>query len=81
MINHLFFSVIRPWKLLPEVQRLSHSVKTDPVALYQKYQKEWNQISFPGENHHADVRWAVREKMLGTDPTPRVKFPNKYKYL
>ncbi|XP_063975929.1 centriolar and ciliogenesis-associated protein HYSL1 [Diachasmimorpha longicaudata] len=64
-------SFIRPWRLIPEAQRLAQPTKSDPVTLYQNYQKEWKQISFPGENRHADIRWAVREKMLGTDPTPR----------
>ncbi|XP_015121431.1 uncharacterized protein LOC107044158 [Diachasma alloeum] len=64
-------SFIRPWRLNPESQRFPQTTKSDPVTLYQNYQKEWKQISFPGENRHADIRWAVREKMLGTDPTPR----------
>ena len=62
-------SFIRPWRLQPETQR-SSSVKSDPVTLYQKYQQEWKQMSFPGEAKHASLRWAVREKMLGGDPRP-----------
>ncbi|XP_043270356.1 uncharacterized protein Hyls1 [Venturia canescens] len=64
-------SFIRPWQLQPETQRNASVKKSDPVALYQKYQQEWKQISFPGEEQHARVRWAIREKMLGTDPNPR----------
>ncbi|KAG7213879.1 hypothetical protein KM043_003087 [Ampulex compressa] len=60
-------SFIRPWRLQPEHRRTK---KNDPVLLYQKYQEEWKQISFPGEAKHNGVRWAVREKMLGMDPHP-----------
>lgn len=66
-INSRHKSFIRPWRLQPQAQKLINK-KCDPVALYQKYQQEWKQISFPGEAKHSKVRWAVREKMLGTDP-------------
>ncbi|KYN43356.1 hypothetical protein ALC56_02082 [Trachymyrmex septentrionalis] len=62
-------SFIRPWRLQSEIQK-NIIKKCDPVALYQKYQQEWKRISFPGEAKHSKVRWAVREKMLGTDPHP-----------
>lgn len=71
--------VIRPWRLQSEVQKNITNKKCDPVALYQKYQQEWKQISFPGEAKHSKIRWAVREKMLGTDPHPVVRFTNCYK--
>ncbi|KAK0076117.1 hypothetical protein PV325_005838 [Microctonus aethiopoides] len=64
-------SFIRPWQLHPEIHRLPHNVRSDPVLLYQQYQKGWKQKLLPGENRHAEIRWAVREKMLGTNPTPR----------
>ncbi|KAK0174506.1 hypothetical protein PV327_010268 [Microctonus hyperodae] len=64
-------SFIRPWQLHPEIHRLPQNVKSDPVLLYQQYQKGWKQKLLPGENRHAEIRWAVREKMLGTNPTPR----------
>ena len=63
-------SFIRPWRLQPETQRALSNNKSDPVTLYQKYQQEWKQMSFPGEAKHASLRWAVREKMLGGDPRP-----------
>ncbi|XP_011158268.1 uncharacterized protein LOC105194852 [Solenopsis invicta] len=68
-INSGHKSFIRPWRLQSEAQK-NINKKCDPVALYQKYQEEWKQISFPGEAKHSKVRWAVREKMLGTDPHP-----------
>ncbi|XP_012543574.1 hydrolethalus syndrome protein 1 homolog [Monomorium pharaonis] len=68
-VNSGHKSFIRPWRLQSEVQKTANK-KCDPVALYQKYQQEWKQISFPGEAKHLKVRWAVREKMLGTDPHP-----------
>ncbi|XP_078037204.1 uncharacterized protein LOC144470182 isoform X1 [Augochlora pura] len=69
-------SFIRPWRLQPEAQKGSNAKKSDPVALYQKYQQEWKQMSFPGEAKHAGLRWAIREKMLGGDPHP-VPLPRK----
>lgn len=63
-------SFIRPWRLQPEAQRSLSVKKSDPVTLYQKYQQEWKQMSFPGEAKHSSVRWAIREKMLGVDPNP-----------
>ncbi|XP_050462576.1 uncharacterized protein LOC126857312 [Cataglyphis hispanica] len=68
-INSRHKSFIRPWSLQPQAQKVINK-KCDPVALYQKYQQEWKQISFPGVAKHSKVRWAVREKMLGTDPHP-----------
>ncbi|XP_057326558.1 uncharacterized protein LOC130668336 [Microplitis mediator] len=62
---------IRPWKLQSEASRFPQKSKSDPVMLYHKYQKEWKQFSFLQDNKHANVRWAIREKMLGADPTPR----------
>ncbi|XP_077267083.1 uncharacterized protein LOC143900038 [Temnothorax americanus] len=69
-VNFAHKSFIRPWRLQSEAQKNITNKKCDPVALYQKYQQEWKQISFPGEAKHSKVRWAVREKMLGTDPHP-----------
>lgn len=66
-------SFIRPWRLHPE-NKVTNK-KSDPVALYQKYQNEWKQLALPGEERHANVRWAVREKMLGADPNPRPLLP------
>ncbi|KAK2575720.1 hypothetical protein KPH14_012109 [Odynerus spinipes] len=63
-------SFIRPWRLHLEVQKSITNKKCDPVALYQKYHEEWKQISLPGEAKHMSLRWAVREKMLGSDPHP-----------
>lgn len=68
------FTVIRPWRLQPEAQKNVINKKCDPVTLYQKYQQEWKHISFPGEATHSKLRWAVRERMLGTDPHPAVRF-------
>lgn len=63
-------SFIRPWRLCTETQKSATKKRCDPVALYQQYQEEWKQISLPGEAKHMSVRWAVREKMLGSDPHP-----------
>jgi len=39
--------------------------KSDPVALYHKYQRIWRMQNIPGESPHAQLRWAVRGHMLG----------------
>ncbi|XP_017775388.1 PREDICTED: uncharacterized protein LOC108561822 [Nicrophorus vespilloides] len=51
-------SFIRP-KLVTKVH------KNDPVALYQKYQTEWKKLKIPGESSHSDLRWAIREQLMG----------------
>lgn len=40
--------------------------KSDPVSLYQAYQKDW--VKFKSnicESSHSDLRWSIREKMMG----------------
>lgn len=39
--------------------------KCDPVMLYHKYQEEWKKHSIPGEADHAELRWSIRERLLG----------------
>lgn len=40
--------------------------KTDPVSLYQAYQKDWEKFkSNICESSHSDLRWTIREKMMG----------------
>lgn len=40
--------------------------KTDPVSLYQAYQKDWAKFkSNICESSHSDLRWSIREKMMG----------------
>lgn len=40
--------------------------KTDPVSLYQSYQKDWEKFkSNICESSHSDLRWSIREKMMG----------------
>uniref|UniRef100_A0A182PJ80 HYLS1_C domain-containing protein n=1 Tax=Anopheles epiroticus TaxID=199890 RepID=A0A182PJ80_9DIPT len=46
----------------------SHSVKrSDPVGLYHAYQKDWSKFkqNLPGENNHSELRWKIRNKLLG----------------
>ncbi|KAG5899922.1 hypothetical protein JTB14_002473 [Gonioctena quinquepunctata] len=45
--------------------------RCDPVALYHQYQEEWKKLKFPGQDHHSDLRWAVREKLM-SGPTVQV---------
>ncbi|ETN62235.1 hypothetical protein AND_006081 [Anopheles darlingi] len=39
--------------------------RSDPVALYHSYQKDWNKFKLPGENDHSELRWKIRTKLLG----------------
>lgn len=48
----------------------SKKIGSDPVTLYNQYKRYWSKLSFPGEESHAKLRWAVREKMLGSQPNP-----------
>lgn len=65
-------SFIRPWKCQSGGQRSGYlSNRSDPVALYHKYQALWQQNKIPGEENHSGLRWNIRERMLGQDPHPR----------
>jgi Hydrolethalus syndrome protein 1 C-terminus len=40
--------------------------RTDPVSLYQAYQKDWEKFKNNiCESSHSDLRWTIREKMMG----------------
>lgn len=44
------------------------SKKTDPVSLYHSYQKDWERFkSNICESSHSDLRWSIREKMMGNN--------------
>jgi len=62
-------SFIRTWQSRPK----SASQRSDPVALYQKYKQVWQQQKLPGEDNHNDLRWVIRERMLGQEPHPRTE--------
>lgn len=69
----LWVSVIRPWNIRHAGKKApSRNLKEDPVKLHQHYQNAWRQYRFPGESGHSDLRWNIREKMMGQGPTPRV---------
>lgn len=41
--------------------------KTDPVALYQSYQKDWKKFRTNiCEASHSDLRWGIRDKLLNS---------------
>lgn len=52
------------------------SQRCDPVTLYHQYQQLWKQQKLPGENNHNELRWSIRERMLGQDPQIRVSNVN-----
>lgn len=49
--------------------------KSDPVSLYHYYCALWEKykMRLPGENDRADLRWSVREKLLGEKPAKNTK--------
>lgn len=52
--------------LLPGIRPQTHKVtKSDPVALYNNYQKDWAKFKnrIPIDNKHLDLRWAVRARL------------------
>merc|ERR1712179_549097 len=46
----------------------SRPAASDPVALHQKYKKQWAKVNIPGEKSHNKLRWAVRGWMMGEEP-------------
>ncbi|XP_077285401.1 hyls1 centriolar and ciliogenesis associated [Arctopsyche grandis] len=49
--------------------------KSDPVSLYHQYSTLWQKYktNLPGENDWADIRWSVREKLLGDKQSQDVR--------
>ena len=39
--------------------------KSDPVKLYQSYKEHWDKTKFPGDDSTKQLRWTVREWMMG----------------
>ncbi|CAK1549474.1 unnamed protein product [Leptosia nina] len=60
---------------LIKVPRLRQKKKCDPVSLYHYYSSLWEKYkpNVPGENDWADIRWRIRQKMVGTDSQPPSK--------
>ncbi|PKU31542.1 hydrolethalus syndrome protein 1 [Limosa lapponica baueri] len=38
--------------------------KTDPVAKYFEYKREWGKFRIPGEDERRELRWGIREQMF-----------------
>lgn len=63
------------------VAQVDKMKRTDPAAKLREYKKDWERFSFPGEDSHQELRWAVRRRMLQPGPPPRPQrrmVPNKY---
>lgn len=60
--------VIRSWKLKGKPSGFQRPAPHDPVKLYHHYQSLWAKRKCPGEDSRADLRWLIREKMLGQNP-------------
>ncbi|CAO1381883.1 unnamed protein product [Diamesa serratosioi] len=57
------------WIRAKSAQPVKKSVsKNNPVDLYNAYQKDWIKFKVNMcESSHSDLRWSIREKMLGKD--------------
>lgn len=61
-------SFIRPWQLQGVATGTGRTGSRDPVSLHQYYQTMWAKHKCPGEDSRSDLRWLIREKMLGQNP-------------
>ncbi|XP_061870185.1 centriolar and ciliogenesis-associated protein HYLS1 isoform X2 [Colius striatus] len=51
--------------------------KTDRVAKYLEYKREWEKFRIPGQEPHQELRWSIREQML-CKPDPPLKSTHVY---
>ncbi|XP_068935943.1 centriolar and ciliogenesis-associated protein HYLS1 isoform X1 [Petaurus breviceps papuanus] len=69
--------------ILPKLDQLGRNRgKTDRVARYFEYKRDWDSMRFPGEDQRKDLRWGVREQMIcRSEPQPKpqhIYVPNNY---
>ncbi|KAM6238423.1 centriolar and ciliogenesis-associated protein HYLS1 isoform 1-T3 [Porphyrio hochstetteri] len=67
----------------PRFEPLGHNRgKTDRVAKYLEYKREWEKFPIPGEDQRQELRWAIREMMLCKPELPskpqHLRVPNTY---
>ena len=57
----------------PTIQghRPAKDLKCDPVRLYEYYKRIWEQTNFPGGESSNQLRWTVREWMMGDKTEPK----------
>ncbi|XP_069787057.1 centriolar and ciliogenesis-associated protein HYLS1 [Narcine bancroftii] len=72
-------SFIRPIMDHPHTRNLK---KTDPVAKYFEYKRNWEIFKTPGEKDRKELRWEIREQMLYRSQLPpkpqHLYVPNDY---
>ncbi|XP_051867283.1 centriolar and ciliogenesis-associated protein HYSL1 isoform X2 [Pristis pectinata] len=72
-------SFIRPVMDHPHTRNLK---KTDPVAKYFEYKRNWETFKTPGEKDRKELRWGIREQMLYKSQLPlkpqHIYIPNNY---
>ncbi|KAK6640289.1 hypothetical protein RUM44_011975 [Polyplax serrata] len=44
-----------------------HRKHLDPVSLYHHYKELWKRNKIPGQTNHPQLRWNIRNKMLGPE--------------
>uniref|UniRef100_A0A8C8BP77 HYLS1 centriolar and ciliogenesis associated n=1 Tax=Otus sunia TaxID=257818 RepID=A0A8C8BP77_9STRI len=67
----------------PRFEPLGHNRrKTDRVAKYFEYKREWEKFRIPGEDQRQELRWGIREQMLCRPELPgkrqHLHVPNAY---
>uniref|UniRef100_A0A1B6DBD7 Centriolar and ciliogenesis-associated protein HYLS1 C-terminal domain-containing protein n=1 Tax=Clastoptera arizonana TaxID=38151 RepID=A0A1B6DBD7_9HEMI len=62
--QHPKSSFIKPRNLTRQRPGLT-AKRSDPVLLFHHYRQLWKQQKLPGEEPHSDLRWAIRNKMMG----------------
>uniref|UniRef100_A0A7M4DX94 HYLS1 centriolar and ciliosis associated n=2 Tax=Crocodylus porosus TaxID=8502 RepID=A0A7M4DX94_CROPO len=67
----------------PRLEQLGRNRgKTDRVARYMEYKRDWETFRIPGEDHRKELCWGIREQMLYKPNIParsqRTYIPNNY---
>lgn len=63
---------------VPQAERRK---RTDRVARFNQYKRDWARFCFPGQDSHQDLRWAMRKQMLQSGLPRRAQkrmVPNTY---
>ncbi|XP_021231851.1 hydrolethalus syndrome protein 1 [Numida meleagris] len=82
--SHCTATAVQPKSFIPprlDVLRQNRS-RSDRVAKYFEYKREWERFPVPGEHQHKDLLWGIRAKMLTQHNFPskpqRTYVPNTY---
>jgi len=71
-------SVILPYSNPAQAQNY---LKTDPVALYHYYKRQWANHNIPGERDHKQLRWNIRTMMASRDDVRMSRAQSRISFL